>query len=105
MKVIDRNDILEINGFKKALVIKDFLIVVNCLFGSRDGKLLLFEINEKMSVKTLPHVALRCTTRKVKRIRIIYENEIFINKERVWRRLILALEIFTEIHRGLSSVS
>jgi hypothetical protein len=46
---------------RKALVIKDFLIVVNCLFGSRNGKLLLFEINEKRSVKTLTHVALRVT--------------------------------------------
>jgi hypothetical protein len=26
---------------RKALVIKDFLIIVNCLFGSRDGKSLL----------------------------------------------------------------
>jgi hypothetical protein len=47
--------------FRKALVIKDFLIVVNCLFGSRDRKLLLFEINEKRSVKTLPHIASRVT--------------------------------------------
>jgi hypothetical protein len=46
---------------RKALVIKDFLIVVNCLFSSQNGKLLLFEINEKKSVKTLPHVALRVT--------------------------------------------
>jgi hypothetical protein len=46
---------------RKALIIKDFLIVVNCLFGSRKGKLLLFEINEKRSVKTLTHVALRVT--------------------------------------------
>jgi hypothetical protein len=38
--------------------------------------------------KTLPYVASRCTTRKVKRIRIIYENEVFINEERVWRRLL-----------------
>jgi hypothetical protein len=41
---------------RKALVIKDFLIIVNCLFGSRDGKSLLLESNEKRSVKTLPHV-------------------------------------------------
>jgi hypothetical protein len=46
---------------RKALVIKDFPILVNCLFGSRDGKLLLFEINEKRSVKTLLHVASRVT--------------------------------------------
>jgi hypothetical protein len=44
---------------RKALVIKDFLIVVNCLFASRDEKLLPFEINEKKSVKTLSHVASR----------------------------------------------
>jgi hypothetical protein len=48
-------------ALRKALAIKDFLIVVNCLFGSRDGKLLLFEINEKMSVKTLLHIASRVT--------------------------------------------
>jgi len=46
---------------RKALVIKDFLIIVNCLVSSRDGKLLLFEINKKRSVKTLPHVASRVT--------------------------------------------
>jgi hypothetical protein len=41
---------------RKALVIKDFPIIVNCLFGSRHRKLLLFEINEKKSLKTLPEV-------------------------------------------------
>jgi hypothetical protein len=46
---------------RKALVINDFPIIVNCLFGSQDGKLLLFEINEKRSVKTLPHIASRVT--------------------------------------------
>jgi hypothetical protein len=46
---------------RKALVINDFLIIVNCLVGSRDGNLLLFEINEKRNVKTLPHVASRVT--------------------------------------------
>jgi hypothetical protein len=40
---------------RKALVIKDFLILVNCLVGFRDGKLILFEINEKRNGKTLPH--------------------------------------------------
>jgi hypothetical protein len=46
---------------RKALVINDFLITVNCLFGSQDWKLLLFESNEKRSVKTLLHVASRVT--------------------------------------------
>jgi len=44
---------------RKALVIKDFLIIVNFLLGSRDEKLLLFEINEKRSVRILPHVTSR----------------------------------------------
>jgi hypothetical protein len=69
---------------REALVINDFLIIVNCLVVSRDGKLQLFEINEKMRVKTLPHVA----SRVIKGIRIIYENVIFINEARVWRRLL-----------------
>jgi len=49
--------LLKSTVLRKVLVIKDFLIIVKCLFGSRDEKLLLFEINEKMSVKlshTLP---------------------------------------------------
>jgi hypothetical protein len=46
---------------RKALIIKDFLIIVNCLVGFRDGKLLLFEISEKRKVKTLTHVASRVT--------------------------------------------
>jgi hypothetical protein len=37
-----------------------------------------------MRVKTLPHVA----SRVIKGIRIIYENEIFIDEPRVWRRLL-----------------
>jgi hypothetical protein len=37
-----------------------------------------------MRVKTLPHVA----SRVIKGIRIICENEIFINEARVWRRLL-----------------
>jgi hypothetical protein len=45
----------------KALVINDFLITVNCIFDSQDWKLLLFESNEKRSVKTFPHVASRVT--------------------------------------------
>jgi hypothetical protein len=59
-------------------------LLVNRLVGSRDGKLQLFEINEKRRVKTLPHVA----SRVIKGIRIIYENEIFINEARLWRRLL-----------------
>jgi hypothetical protein len=38
-----------------------------------------FEINEKRRVKTLTHVA----SRVIKGIRIICENEIFINEARV----------------------
>jgi len=37
-----------------------------------------------MRVKTLTHVA----SRVIKGIRIICENEIFINEARVWRRLL-----------------
>jgi hypothetical protein len=59
---------------RKVLVINDFLIIVNCLFGSRDGKLLLFEINEKMSVKTLTHVASRVTKHREKSMNS-YEKE------------------------------
>jgi hypothetical protein len=43
VKVIGGNDILEINDFekkkkKKTLVLKDFPIIENCLYYSRDGK-------------------------------------------------------------------
>jgi len=71
---------------REALVIKDFLITVNCLVDSRDGKysFFFFEINEKMKVKTLSYVV----SRVIKGIRIIYENEIFIDEARVWRRLL-----------------
>jgi len=85
---------------REALVINDFLIIVNCLVGSRDRKLQLFEINEKMRVKTLPHVV----SRVIKGIRIIYENVIFINEARVWRRLLFwpqrYLQKFTEFKFG-----
>jgi hypothetical protein len=63
---------------RKALVIKDFLIVVNCLFGSRNGKLLLFEINEKRSVKTLTHVALRVTKYSEMNKNNLWEGERFL---------------------------
>jgi hypothetical protein len=86
---------------REALVINDFLIIVNCLVGSRDGKLQLFQINEKMRVKTLPHVA----SRVIKGIRIIYENEIFINEARVWMKLLFwtqrYLQRFTEFKLGI----
>jgi hypothetical protein len=59
---------------RKVLVIKDFLIIVNCLFGSRDGKLLLFEINEKRSVKILQHVASTVTKHREKSMNS-YEKE------------------------------
>jgi hypothetical protein len=51
---------------RKALVIKDFLIIVNCLFGFRDEKSLLFESNENRSVKTLPHIASRVVRHREK---------------------------------------
>jgi len=100
MKVVGINLILEISSFKRSLVINDFLIIVNYLVGSRDGKLQLFEINENKRVKTLQHVA----SRVIKGIRIIYENEIFINEARVWRRLLFwpqrYLQKFTEFKLG-----
>jgi hypothetical protein len=62
------------------------------LVGSRDGKLQLFEINEKRRVKTLSHVA----SRVIKGIRIICENEIFIKEARVWRRLLFWPQIYSQ---------
>jgi hypothetical protein len=59
---------------RKTLVIKDFLIIVNCLFGSRDGKLLLSDSNENRSVKILPHIASRVTNHREKS-KNNYENE------------------------------
>jgi len=32
----------------------------------------------------------------VKRIKIIYENEIFINEERMWKRLLFWLQIYSQ---------
>jgi hypothetical protein len=85
---------------REALVINNFLIIVNCLVGSQDRKLQLFEINEKRRVKTLSHVA----SRVIKGIRIIYKNEIFINETRVWRKLLFLpqryLQRFTEFKFG-----
>jgi len=101
MKVVGINVILEISSFKRSLVINDFLIIVNYLVGSRDGKLQLFEINENKRVKTLQHVA----SRVIKGIRIIYENEIFINEARVWMKLLFwtqrYLQRFTEFKLGI----
>jgi len=91
---------------RKTLVIKDFLIIVNCLFGSRDGKLLLSDSNENRSVKILPHIASRVTNHREKS-KNNYENEKdFLYKwgTCVEETIILAPEIFIEIHRGLSSV-
>jgi hypothetical protein len=45
-----------------------------------------------MRVKTLPQVA----SRVIKGIRIIYENEIFINEARVWRRLLFWPQIYSQ---------
>jgi hypothetical protein len=41
-KVVGINVILEIIVLREALVIKDFLITINCLVDSRDGKLQIF---------------------------------------------------------------
>jgi len=106
VKVITVNDILEINNFekkkkKKPLVVKDFLIIENYLYYSRDGKSLLFDSKEKRSVKTLPHVASRVTKHR-ENSKNSYENEkdFFINEERVWMRLLFWPQrhsrIFTE---------
>jgi len=46
---------------RKTLVLKDFPIIENHLYYSRDGKSLLSDSNEKRSVKTLSHVASRVT--------------------------------------------
>jgi hypothetical protein len=45
-----------------------------------------------MRVKTLPHVA----SKVIKGIRIICENEIFINETRVWRRLLFWPQIYSQ---------
>jgi hypothetical protein len=45
-----------------------------------------------MRVKTLPHVA----SRVIKGIRIIYDNEIFINEARVCRRLLFWLQRYSQ---------
>jgi hypothetical protein len=74
MKVVARNNILEISGFKKSFSYKGLLIIVNCLVGSWDGKLLLSENNEKRSVKTLPQVASRVTKHSEKS-KNSYENK------------------------------
>jgi hypothetical protein len=63
---------------RKALVIKDFLIIVNCLVGSWDRKLLLFEINEKRSVKTLPHIASRITKHSERNKNNLWEGQRFL---------------------------
>jgi hypothetical protein len=42
MKVVGLNVIFEITVLREALVIEDFLIIVNCLVDSRDEKLQLF---------------------------------------------------------------
>jgi hypothetical protein len=60
-KLLEKMIFLKSAVLRTALVIKDFLIIVNCLIGSWDRKLLLFEINEKRSVKTLSHVASKVT--------------------------------------------
>jgi hypothetical protein len=51
--------LLKSTVLRTALIIKNILIIINCLFGSQDWKLLLFESNENGSVKTLSHVASR----------------------------------------------
>jgi hypothetical protein len=50
---------------RKTLFLKDFPIIENYLYYSRDGKSLLSDNNEKSSVK-LPHVASRVTKHREK---------------------------------------
>jgi hypothetical protein len=90
---------------RKILVLKDFPIIKNYLYYFRDGKTLLSENNEKRSVKTLPHVTSR-VTKHSENSKNCYENEKDFNKwgTCVEETIILAPEIFIEIHRGLSSV-
>jgi hypothetical protein len=45
-----------------------------------------------MRVKTISHIA----SRVIKGIRIIYENEIFINEARVWRKLLFWPQIYSQ---------
>jgi hypothetical protein len=51
---------------RKILVLKDFPIIENYLYYSRNGKSLLSDSNEKRSVKPLPHVASRVTKHREK---------------------------------------
>jgi hypothetical protein len=88
MKVIWWKWYFERSDFEKTSVLTDFPIIEKLLILLPRWEATTFGSNEKRSVKTLPHVASRCTTRKVKGIRIIYENEIFIKEARVWRRLL-----------------
>jgi hypothetical protein len=91
---------------RKALVLKDFPNIENYLYYSWDGKSLLSESNEKRSVKTLPHVASRVTKHSEKSKNNYEKEKDFFYKwgTRMEETIILALEIFIEIHRGLSSV-
>jgi hypothetical protein len=79
---------LKVTILRKTSVLKDFPIIEKFLILPPRWEVTTFCRNEKRIVKTLPHVASRCTIRKVKRIKIIYKNETFINEERVWRRLL-----------------
>jgi hypothetical protein len=65
---------LKLEILRKTLVLKDFQIIENYLYYSRDGKSLLYESNEKRSVKTLPHVASRVTKHSEKN-KNSYEND------------------------------
>jgi hypothetical protein len=81
---------------RKILVLKDFPIIENYLYYSRDRKSLLSDSNEKRSVKTLIHVASRVIKHREKN-KNSYENEkdFFINEERVWNRLLFWPQRFT----------
>jgi hypothetical protein len=59
---------------RKTLVLKDFPIIENYLYYSRDGKSLLSDSNEKRSVKTLLHVTSRVTKHR-ENSKNNYENE------------------------------
>jgi energy-coupling factor transporter transmembrane protein EcfT len=90
---------------RKILVLKYFSIIENYFYYFRDGKSLLSDSNEKRSVKTLPHVASRVTKHREKS-KNSYENDKDFYKWGmcVEETIILALKIFTDIHRCLSSI-
>jgi hypothetical protein len=92
--------------WEKTLVLKDFPIIENYWYYSRDRKSLLSDSYENKSVKTLTLVASRVTKLREKS-KNSYENEKDFYKwgTCVEETIILAPEIFIEIHRGLTWIS